>query len=491
MVHRTRANSIACYWLALSLSAVVDLTNERLAYGNEQAVAVGNDLQLFLDSNLVSSLHNAAIKRHSPIEREVVLTHDEPWEGNVSCYHVVFRDGDRYRMYYRGAHVDDATGKQTNPDVYCYAESLDGIDWHKPNLGLHEFKGSYRNNIVLAGVGAHNLAPFLDLNPRCVFDERYKAVAADGKTLIAFKSPDGLKWSRASDAPIIREGAFDSLNLAFWDTQLGKYRVYFRDFRNGIRDIKTSVSDDFITWSTPKWLDYGDAPAEHLYTNGIAPYVRAPQWLIGLPMRFVPGPNPQQHSIDGVSDAVLMSSRDGVHFQRRREAFIRPGLMADRWVNRNNLPAWGIVETNGGELSELSLYATEGYYRGPAARLRRYSMRLDGFASVNAPASGGEIITTPVVFEADESDGQVCLQLNCATAAAGAVAVEIQDEHGRAIAGFSQQECVPFVGDSLDTRVTWSGHASLKRLAGKPVILRIVLRDADLYAFQFVDKADE
>ena len=475
----------------LSVLSVLGSASER-AYGDEQAAAIGDNLQLFLDSSLIDERRNAEIKRHAPTQREVVITHDEPWEGNVSCYHVVFRDGDRYRMYYRGAHVDDATGKQTNPDVTCYAESSDGIHWTKPTLELYEHKGNRHNNIVLTGVAAHNLAPFLDRNPHCPPDERYKAVAADGKTLIAFKSPDGLKWSRLGDEPILREGAFDSLNLAFWDEQLCKYRVYFRDFRNGIRDVKTAVSDDFKNWSKPEWLDYGDAPAEHLYTNGITPYVRSPQWLIGLPMRFVPESNPQKHAISGVSDAVLMTSRDGVRFQRGREAFIRPGLQADRWVNRNNLPAWGIVETTSSDaddLPELSMYATEGYYRGPAARLRRYSMRLDGFASVNAPASGGEIVTKPVIFEEDGGDAPIHLQLNCATSAAGSVVVELQDEHGHAIAGFSEKECVPFIGDSLNARVAWSGGANLKQFAGKPVRLRIALKDADLYSFQFAGEA--
>lgn len=491
--HRTRTERIAWYWLAtLCVMAILHATRQSVAFGDERAVLVGSERQLFLDASIVGNLRNAVIKHHSPIEREVVISHDEPWEGNVSCYHVVFRDGDRYRMYYRGAHVDDATGKQTSPDVCCYAESADGVRWIKPNLGLHEHEGSRQNNIVLTGVCAHNLAPFLDRNPQCRPEERYKAVAAEGKTLVAFKSSDGLKWLRLGDQPIIREGAFDSLNLAFWDERLRKYRVYFRDFRNGIRDVKTAVSDDFKTWSTPVWLDYGDAPAEHLYTNGIMPYVRAPQWLIGLPMRFVPGPNPQKHSIDGVSDALVMASRDGVRFQRRREAFIRPGPQADRWVNRNNLPAWGIIETYAlgrPDSPELSMYATEGYYRGPAARLRRYAMRLDGFASVNAPSSGGEIITKPMIFGMDEGDDQISLQLNCATSAAGTVVVEVQDENGRPIAGFSQNECVPLIGDSLNASVVWSGGDNLRQLAGRPVRLRMMLNDADLYSFQFTGGA--
>jgi hypothetical protein len=47
---------------------------------------------------------------------------------------------------------------------------------------------------------------------------------------------------------------------------------------------------------------------------------------------------------------------------------------------------------------ELSLYAIENYYVGPC-RLRRFTLRVDGFVSVNAPYSGGEMMTVPLRFQ--------------------------------------------------------------------------------------------
>ena len=32
-----------------------------------------------------------------------------------------------------------------------YAVSEDGVNWHKPILGMFEYKGSTRNNIVIEG----------------------------------------------------------------------------------------------------------------------------------------------------------------------------------------------------------------------------------------------------------------------------------------------------------------------------------------------------
>jgi hypothetical protein len=73
-------------------------------------------------------------------------------------------------------------------------------------------------------------------------------------------SADGIHWSRMSDKPIMTQGAFDSQNLIFWDTVRGEYRAYWRDFRNGLRDIRTAVSKDFLKWGESTWLSYPGAP---------------------------------------------------------------------------------------------------------------------------------------------------------------------------------------------------------------------------------------
>src|SRR5262249_24523048 len=146
-------------------------------------------------------------------------------------------------------------------EVTCYAESKDGITWTKPNLGLFEFLRSKDNNIVwMGGKETHNFTPFKDKNPSAPEAERYKALA--GYPLRAFISPDGIHWKLLREEPVITKGAFDSQNLAFWDTERQQYVAYFRDFIRParIRAIKTCTSTDFRHWSDPVFLDYGDAP---------------------------------------------------------------------------------------------------------------------------------------------------------------------------------------------------------------------------------------
>ena len=119
-------------------------------------IEIGSHRELFIDSYLVEKFQgDAELFLHKPRPREVVLVTDKPWEGNTSAYYTIFRDGDLYRMYYRGSHYDETKREAAHREVTCYAESKDGVVWTKPELGLFEFNGSKRNNIVWDGIGTH------------------------------------------------------------------------------------------------------------------------------------------------------------------------------------------------------------------------------------------------------------------------------------------------------------------------------------------------
>jgi hypothetical protein len=107
-------------------------------------------------------------------------------------------------------------------------------------------------------------------------------------------------------------------------------------------------------------------------------------------------------------------------------------------------------------------------------------LRLDGFVSVSAPMSGGELLTKPITFTGNK------LQLNFATSAAGSIQVEIQDAEGKPVPGFTLADAEPQFGDSIERAVTWKNGSDVSTLAGKAVRLRFVMKDADLYALQFV-----
>ena len=444
----------------------------------QEPVRIHQQWELFIDDYLIDQMtEEVELRLHSPTAQEIVLTQDKPWEGNTSGYSTIFKDGDLYRMYYRGwGHKNQK--KQIHPAVVCYAVSKDGVHWIRPNLGMVEFEGSKHNNIIIDEFGTHNFTPFKDTNPNCPKEKLYKAVARgegdDNRKLFAFVSADGIYWELMQKEPIITEGAFDSQNLVFWDMLRKEYRCYFRDFRQGYRDIKVSTSQDFVQWTKPKWLDYGDAPQEHLYTNQIQPYYRAPHIYIGFPTRYIPNRG-------SLTEGLFMSSRDGLTFHRWEEALIRPGQNKDKWYNRSNYIWLGMVETEStipGVGKELSIYSNESYYKGEGTSTRRYTFRIDGFVSVHASFKGGEVITNPIIFAGNR------LAVNYSTSAAGSLRVEIQDAKGMPIEGYSMTDCQEIYGDEIEHVVKWNGY-NVGKLAGKSIRLRFALKDADLYAFGF------
>ena len=190
-----------------------------------------------------------------------------------------------------------------------------------------------------------------------------------------------------------------------------------------------------------------------------------------------------------LTDAAFMTSRDGVKFRRWGEAFIRPGpSRMDTWVYGDNFVFWGMIPTKShleDAPDEISLYATEGYWEGNFTSFRRYTIRMDGFVSAQAPLSGGNIVTKPLTFYGTQ------LQINHSTSAAGGVRVEIQNKDGKPIPGFSLDDCDVQFGDQLDRMVSWRSESDVSQLAGQTVRLRFELRDADLYAFQFTTKASQ
>ncbi len=482
-------------------------------------INIGSRLELFVDDYMIDQLKGSAkLRLHHPEPQDIAISLDAPWEGSGSGYVSVFHDGERYRMYYKAAQYTVTPGNfktDDHPYFTGYAESYDGIHWTKPSLGLYEFDGSKANNIVfisgpMKGVNADGAHPavFLDERPDVPADERYKALLIGKKKrgLFAFKSPNGIHWTPMSQEPVITDGAFDSQNLAFWDPQIGEYRAYWRYFTDGlykgIRAIRTARSKDFIHWYDQQDLKYTDSPPEHLYTNQVKPYYRAPHVLIGFPARYVERgwsesmralPELEHRELrasaserygTALSETLFMASRDGVLFKRWNEAFLRPGIeRTGTWAYGNTYVAWTVVETPSllGEdaPNELSFYSVEDFWTGTSCVLRRYTLRVDGFVSVSAPMKGGELVTKPFTFSGNE------LVLNFASSAAGDVRVEIQDEKGTPIKGYSLEECPPIFGDTLARSVSWTGGNNVSGLAGKPIRLRFVLRDADVYSFRF------
>jgi hypothetical protein len=309
--------------------------------------------------------------------------------------------------------------------------------------------------------------------------------------LVGFKSKHGVHRKKISKTPLFRKGAFNSQNVAFWSESENCYVLYFRTWTgpdySGKRTISRTTSKDFIHWAEPERMDFGFTPLKHLYTNQTSQYFRAPHIYISIAARFMPGrqviseKEAAQFNVDpdyfrDCSDVIFMSSRGGNRYDRTfMEGFIKPGIGLQNWVSRSNYPALNVVQT---AKDEMSIYASHENAQ-PTKHLRRYTLRLDGFASINAPYSGGEMITKPLTFTGKE------LHINFATSAAGYIKVELLDMDGNKIMGFESVNSTEIIGNEIDRIVTWHGNPDLNNLNNKPIRLRFVMRDAELYSIRF------
>lgn len=447
----------------------------------DEPISLGSRRELFIDRFLVGELKGTTLKLHEP-QLMPPVTSPRP-NGH---YATVLKAGDKFQFYYRGDTIPGNHWKKGweqyhEGEVTLYAESKDAIHWMLPKLGLFEHATFPQGNIVLMNefLVNHNFTPFIDTKPGMPAEEKYKALGGLSYQpspiyqtvrekrgpggLNAYTSPDGIHWKKLRDEPVIPEAwgkYFDSQNYAFWSESEQCYVCYFRRIIKGYRGIARTTSTDFIHW-TPFLEMQANLPMEHLYTSCTQPYFRAPHIYLATPTRFM-------DNRGAATDILFMSTRGGNQYDREfTQSFIRPGIGKDGWANRANYAAIGIHQTGD---AEMSLFLTGG---------RRFTLRLDGFASVNAPLAGGEFITKLFTFTGDK------LEINYSTSAAGLVRVEIQGADGKAVPGFSLEECEPIYGDHIARIVKWKSGSDVSALAAKPVRLRFMMSDADLFALKF------
>ena len=530
--------------LGLSIGATAEISQTK---DSSQAAAkpinIGSRLEPLIDDYLIDQRAGSLeLKLHRPVRHPDTITLDRPWEGNNSGYATVLKYGNTFLFYYRGTELALTAGSVagTHMGTTCVMTSKDGIHWARPDLGFVKCKGWEHNNIIftydpsvkvefsnldagndlLSGkkvpfTGAvHNFTPMIDANPDCMPDEKFKAVGGhDHRLLYAFKSPDGIHWSMMQKEPIIFDGMLDSQNLTFWDPVQKLYYAYYRAFKNKKgdtrklnqkkdysdmdRDVKFATSKDFIHWTPGKWVDWRPDRMTQLYTSQIQLYPGNEHLRIGFPMRYVNNrglysdlskriAESSAYYASVYTDTGLVTSRDGRRFKIWAEAMLRPGPTPENWFYSFGETALNLFETPSqypGGPSEWSFYVTDhGAWFGKGVTFNRYSIRKDGFVSASSPMAGGSLVTKPIVFAGN------ALRINFATSANGSVRVELQDPDGNPLPGLSLDDCPSLFGNSVAYVVNWNGNAKIGNYAGKPVRLKIELKDADLFAIQFFEK---
>ncbi len=473
---------------------------------SDKAIFIGSRREVLWDTAHIDAGETTArLCVVPPTEKECVYVADAPWEGDCLIYLDCIADETGYKIYYKTC----KTWEGEDVQLECLLVSKDGIRFERPSLGLYEYNGSTDNNILMRI--EDNFSVFLDGNPACPAEERYKSVSQiteDGVSrLWCYTSADGIRFEKKGI--VTEKGTFDSQNTCYYDTAAGRYVCYARGFHDdenedlrandkrteqAVRDIRVLYSEDFKTWTDPVRIRFDDGEDIPLYTNVISVYERAPDRLIGFPVRYIGrrkewtanydrlgGPNRRKERMKinprlglAMNDCMFMSSRDGVNFHRFRKAFLTPGIETDtNWVYPNCYVSHGLVRTSP---DAYSLYVNNEQWSFGKARLVRYESRIDGFACMESEEEEAVIVTKPLVYTGDS------LRINFATSAFGYLYADLLDESGNVIPG---TESVEMFGDNTNARVCFAEKSVIGKYEGQPVRLRFRLRDAKLYSFVF------
>ena len=299
-----------------------------------QPIKLGTQRQLLFDDLFLEKKQGITLRMVSPMQNdEPVLIADKSWENiGIGAYNTVMRENGKYRMWY-DATTTDRQGTELR--IVCYAESLDGVNWVKPELGLIEFDGSTNNNIVAPPMsGASQQGASVMLDNQAPQEERYKmwfkyhpnSEAGEGRGLCAMVSPDGLQWKMIDHGyPLSHGNAADSQNLPFWDEDLGKYVAFVRtkvpktDTRQRECFVGLMTSEDFRNWTRAKKILKADeripVPKEN---RGLPPFVDfytpVGMKVPGVPNAYILLPTPYYHwgqdKFPSTIDVSLATSRN-------------------------------------------------------------------------------------------------------------------------------------------------------------------------------------
>jgi len=460
--------------------------------------------QLFMDDHMIERIDGLrrVVNQPEKHHQNPVVYPDKHWEDRCQVYGTALFDDERgiFRLWYlttpgerdmKPLKLNDHE-RAPHTTLCAYAESKDGIHWHKPNLGQFPYDGDRKNNLVDIGRwNCEGISVLYDTHDTDA-NRRWKAVYWDhgsgGFTMrdgrpyceagphdgvcVAF-SPDGIRWSPYEHNPVIPRYCDTNQNVVY-DERLGKY-VAFSRFGFG-RRLARSESDDFMNWTEPQLVlecDEADGPGTQIYGAGVDIYEGvyiAMMWMY-------------REGTDGNIDTQLAASRDGIHWTRvgERATWLQLGD-DDSWEGGMIRSCERIIVRG----DELYIYycGVHGPHTGPKfSRVERIhrtaiglvTLRRDGFVSLNAGEEEGCVVTKPfLLFEG-------ALHLNV-DATGGEVKVEVTDENGKSLSGFNRSQ--PITGDNLSVGVKWKG-VRLADIAGQSIRLRFHARNARLYSYWF------
>jgi hypothetical protein len=411
-----------------------------------------------------------------------------PWEkGYIAAYHTVLQDGEKLKLYYEV--FRDINHLSDHDAVFCYAESLDGINWIRPNLGLIEFNRSKENNILLSpevnplNVGIHGSNVFID--PSCSPDQRYKLTYCGPKGLFyAGYSADGIHWTLTTE-PIINAEA-DSQNIVYWDGNLQKYVGYFRLWCNERRGITRAETDDFWHWPDPERIFHSD-PAQNVdvdyYTNGF--HIWPGTELTND--AFLMFPAIYHRSVDEINTEIYVSRTGKQWFRPNQTPITFPGV--NPYEMKGALYFGKGIWSKKPGIFQMSCSYYPFSHNAEIPFDLKQQMNVGGFYSVTFREDGfvgltaetcGEFYT--VKFQTDAKQ----ILINALTSESGWIHIGLYDTLRKTeIETYTIEEGDLLHGDLLWVPLKWHGNSDLSDYNDVPMRLHIKLFRANIFGLKF------
>ena len=463
-------------------------------------VKIDSKHQLFADNYLVQSMTGLTRQYHKlkPHPANPIFT------ATASIAYPVYlmRDPEGlYRMWYlhRISYRDRAGNRRRYPTGYI--ESRDGIDWHGPTLGLVVADGTSKNNFVFEKLLAGIFHEPWEKDPA----RRFKALAHfepdndenqdqifEGYWL--YSSSDGIHWTEDRPYPVIKSltgytlpqpGVGDTTSYR-WDPLLARYVGNVKFVLPGkYRAYGIFESEDLIHWTRPRMMFYRDEKdPEGMQFYAHYTFHYESMWFGFVKTMSMTEPErgkPWKHC-----ELQLSLSRDGRNFTRcpDRTPVLPVSDKADAWDGDYPAIAPGHVPLRVG--NQLWFYYSDRRHwnrPGPKPkdaglqRLGLATLRVDGFASLNAGPTPGAVVTRPLTFAGSR------LFANAEIGDEGWIRVALVTSDNRPVPGYGLEDAVAIETGGLELPITWKQANAYELPAGRHVRLKIELQNAKLYSF--------
>jgi hypothetical protein len=439
----------------------------------------------------------------------------------------VIHDNGAWRMWYV------ATPGHGNyyKSLVGYAESDDGVTWRKPELGLTEFHGSKKNNLVKMVRGLSTVSVMMDEGAPP--ERRYVMAGADmswwtgwyldsPSTTRIDVSPDGLQWTPLRDKP----GLIPQMNMTSTIYKFnGKYHVAAKQISPLLRIPMQTIYPTgkygmlgprtLVVWRSPRLDRWPHENVKNLtikpmqssspYVKGwdredvhfayVTPYRNVCLGVYGQ-MHHPPHPEEEGYDINAVSaDLGLVISNDGVHFREPAPGFTLVArdqeLSWDRDF-RDNQDKDKILLIQGPMLntdSRTHLYYAAGTPHGNAGQskfnigLATWPRDRFGYLSLIDERMWGQFVSCPLEYRRG-----MRLYVNADIPAGSSLHVYLLDEYGLDVLPGHHAATEGKVSESgLDVAVEWREKPFLPigqrfkirfELKGKTRVFAVYLRAA-------------